>query len=178
MSSKKWEFISGELLCESLAETKLTVWYTERLGWESVCWGVPGTPCLIFVGFKDLSRFHYRKIMFLEKTWETPIVVDPRKNKIIHKHPIVFQKCVCFRRFHSCFENSRIQKILCFKIFIFPKNIKKPPSQNSVFLNTLWEANLFCTTRIWKQKKNKKNLMMPGSVRDFEKHGFPKCGGM
>ena len=41
---------------------------------------VLGTPCLKMLGFRDLSRFHHRKIPFvLRKTWEKPTVLDPRK---------------------------------------------------------------------------------------------------
>ena len=59
----KWSFLSGLVK-----------------GWEWVCWGVLGAPCLNFVGFRDSSRFHHRKIMFFwENTWEKPIGLDPRK---------------------------------------------------------------------------------------------------
>ena len=53
--------------------------------------GTGGGPLLDFFGFRDLSRFHHRRIPFLfKKTWEKPIVLDPRK---IQKYSTICHSC-------------------------------------------------------------------------------------
>ena len=112
-------------------------------GWESVCWGVLGIPLLDFCWISGIYQDStIVKIFCFGKPWEAPIVLDPRKIKSIQIDSTFAQTYVWFNRIH-----------FCFKIFRFPKNLKIPPSQNSVFVwKALGEDYWFWTTRRWTTK--------------------------
>ena len=46
----------------------------------------------IFPRFHHFQRFHHLKIPFLQKKWEKPIDLDPRKIKTIHRKVNSFQE--------------------------------------------------------------------------------------
>ena len=118
-----------------------------------------GTTLLDFFGFRELSRFHCRKCPFLflkalgEADWCGP-QKNQKHSKIFHSFQNIFDLvgCAYVSRF-SDFPN-----FLCSKIFRFPKLIKIPPSQNSIFVERYGRSKLFWATRIWKSTNSFQKL--------------------
>ena len=88
-------------------------------GWESVCWGVLGTPFLIFWGFRDLSRFHHCEMRFSKKSVRGADRREHNKIKQIQQKSIVW-KYVWFNRVCLGFYTSRFLSVIIFLFLIFP----------------------------------------------------------
>ena len=84
---------------------------------------MPGAPCLFFLGFGDLSRFHHRTIPFCwQKLGRSRAFSTDAKFTIIQTDSIAFQThfrfdsvCLCFRLWdsqHSHFKNVHIFRII------------------------------------------------------------------
>ena len=82
-------------------------------GWESVCWGVLGTPCLKMSGFRDLWRFHHRKIHFVGKNFGEADCVGPKKIQTDSNYSIAFNKMFDFIGF------AYVLRVSDFPIFYF-----------------------------------------------------------
>ena len=63
-------------------------------GWESVGWGV--LPLAWFFGFRDLSRFHHRKIPFFKKNPRSTDRFGPTQNSNLFRNLPQFHKTICW----------------------------------------------------------------------------------
>ena len=108
---------------------------TRLRGWESVCWGVLGTPFLDFLYLEIYQDFTIVKFRLPRRVGETDRFTH-QNSKIPIKKSILCQTCVCSNRICLCFKTMGFSQLLFFEI----SEISKNPQCWTLFLpKKVWE---------------------------------------
>ena len=92
-------------------------------GWESVCWGLLGTPWVFFLDLEIYQDSTIVKFRFANKNlWETDCFWPTQNSNLFNKKSIVFKTMFCFKRICLRFKNLWCQKMK----FSDSRNVQDP----------------------------------------------------
>ena len=112
--------------------------------WGSVCWEVLGTPCLKVFGFRDLSRFHHREIMFLGNLGEADCFGPTHNSQLCNTKSICFQTYFYLIRFTYVFNVWDFHNNTSLELSDFQKFSRF----HHLFWKALWEDECFGVRKI------------------------------